>query len=126
MTERDERLERIETKLDLGSKLFQDLYGHIDSLGERIERLEATQQGTNERLDVTNERLDATNERLETLAQSTREGFAVLGAAQQRTNERLDRLIDLHTRSFTDWVERYQNHEQRLAKLEARVDRLEE
>jgi hypothetical protein len=45
--------------------------------------------------------------------------------AQRGTNDRLDRLIELQTRSYTDWVARHESHEGRIARLEARVDRLE-
>jgi hypothetical protein len=42
-----------------------------------------------------------------------------------RLETRLDRLIELQTRSLTDWVERHQSHEQRIQRLEERIERLE-
>ena len=94
----DERLTRLESKMDSASKLFQDAYGRLDEIASR-------QAATNDRLDLLRKE---TNERAD------------------RTNERLDRLIEVTTRSYTDWAGRNAGRDARVTALEDRVDRLEE
>jgi hypothetical protein len=85
----------------------------------RLEKLEASVASLNRAVVQVTEILIDQNQRIDRLGNR-------FEAAQCGTNERLDRLIELQTRSFTEWVGRHESHEQRLQSLEARVDRLEE
>jgi predicted nucleic acid-binding Zn-ribbon protein len=94
----------------------------------RLDKLEAGVASLNRAMVQVSEILLDQNQRLDRLGsaqQGTNERLARLESAQQGTNERLDRLIELQTRSYTDWVDRHQSQEQRLLRLEERVDRLE-
>ena len=143
MTARDdERLTRLESKMDFASTLFQDAYGRLDEIASQQaatnERLDLLREETNERLDLlreeTNERLDLlrkeTTERVDLFRKETTERVDLFRKETteraDRTNERLDRLIEVTTRSHTDWVGRYSGLDARVTALEDRVDRLEE
>ena len=93
---------------------FDETMSRLARLEEGVDRLNHSMAGLNHAMVQVSEILLDQNQRIDRLE-----------AAQQGTNERLDRLIELQTRSFTAWAERFQSQEQRLTRLEARVDRLE-
>ena len=84
----------------------------------RLDQLEASVANLSQAMVQVSEILLDQNQRID----SVRASVVDLG---DRLGGRLDRLIELQTRSFTEWGERHQSHEQRIAALEARVERLE-
>jgi uncharacterized coiled-coil protein SlyX len=84
----------------------------------RLDKLEAGVESLNRSVESLNHAMVQVSEIL--LDQNQR--LDHLGA---RLEGRLDRLIELQTRSLSDWVERHHSHDQRIAQLEERVDRLE-
>ncbi len=105
MTDKDdERLERIEARIETGSALFQDVYGQLDGVNQRLDKLATGQNETNVRLDRLAETVESSNERLDRLerfAGETNHRLDLLtdvtkglAAGQVVTNERLDRLAE--------------------------------
>jgi hypothetical protein len=84
----------------------------------RLDRLEAGVASLNRSMVQVSEILLDQNQRIDHLG----ERIDQLGS---RLENRLDRLIELQTRGLTEWVERQKSHEQRITRLEQRVDRLE-
>ncbi len=71
MTDKDdERLERIEAQIDAGSTLFQDVYGQLDGVSQRLDELASGQTETNARLDRLTEQ---THHRLDLLTDVTKD-----------------------------------------------------
>lgn len=84
----------------------------------RLDKFEASVASLSQAMVQVSEILLDQNQRID----SVRASVVDLG---DRLGGRLDRLIELQTRSFTEWGERHQSQEQRIAALEARVERLE-
>ncbi len=133
MTDKDdERLERIEARIETGSALFQDVYGQLDGVNQRLDKLATGQTETNARLDrlteETSHRLDLLTDVTKGLAAGqvvTNERLDRLAETVEASNKRLDRLIEVTTRSYTDWAGRYESHEARIGSVEQRLDELE-
>lgn len=97
----------------------------LDTLEASVASLNRAMVQVSEILLDQNQRIDRVSARVDRLGDRVEAGFGRLDGRLERLEGRLDRLIDLQTRSFTDWVGQHQSHEQRLSQLEARVDRLE-
>lgn len=89
-----------------------------DETMSRLDKLEEGVASLNRAMVQVSEILMDQNQRIDRLGERFEDGFGRLEA-------RLDRLIELHTRSYTDWVERHESLGARVSRLEARVDRLE-
>ncbi len=137
MTDKDdERLERIEARIETGSALFQDVYGQLDGVNQRLDELTAQSKQHTAEQAATKYQLElltdvtkglaagqvVTNERLDRFAEETN---ARLDRLAEATTARLDRLIEVTTRSYTDWAGRYDSHEARIGSVEQRLDELE-
>ncbi len=93
----------------------------LDELAAQSKQLTAEQAATKYQLELLTDVTKGlaagqvvTNERLDRLAETV-----------EASNPRLDRLIEVTTRSYTDWAGRYDSHEARIGSVEQRLDELE-
>ena len=100
---------------DLTVTVLREIRDGIGGVGEQLtetnRRLDRNQEETNRRLDGLGERLDRNQE-------ETSQRLDGLGERLDGLNERLDNVIDIAGGAW-------RSHEQRFARLEYRVDRLE-